>query len=152
MCESLTLRYAHWPTAACTLAQPRSETNAKIGFIAENTISSDSASTGEDISGLSEAQWSLEYEQGASAPWERIMLACVVALWVPVVLAWVHIVFHRARQGGYKVRMDDCVTESYSWKLSRAPPPCILMSSLGFCFFVLGCWYQFVLFVIIDFT
>ena len=56
-----------------------------------------------NFAGLSSAQWALEYETGATEPWTRITLACVLALWLPAWLHWCYTVFHRNAAGGFKV-------------------------------------------------
>ncbi|CAM9863725.1 unnamed protein product, partial [Hapterophycus canaliculatus] len=78
----------------------------QVGFVSTGTDSS-SGSAGSTASesalgGLSDAKWSLEYETGATEPWARIVLACVLVLWVPVWLAWCWTVFYQKPQGGFK--------------------------------------------------
>lgn len=87
----------------------------KIGFVDSNSTgdggssgtssyTSSSAVGTTDFSGLRTAEWSLEYETGASEHWERITLACVLAVWVPLLITWWRIVFCRPGEAGFKVR------------------------------------------------
>lgn len=90
----------------------------QVGFVSDGAAagtSSSASSTGaaaaaaaavaaEPYDGVGEALWSLEYETGATEQWARIVLACVLACWVPVWLAWCWAVFYYKAQGGFKVR------------------------------------------------
>lgn len=86
-----------------------SRSTKKVGFLTTAANSSvldggnGSSGVTQNFAGLSSAQWALEYETGATEPWARITLACVLALWLPVWLYWCYTVFHRNAAGGFKV-------------------------------------------------
>lgn len=81
-----------------------SDNSSNSSNISSSSMMNSSWDGGLDLSGLSSAKWSLEYEKGATEQWTRITLACVLAIWIPVWLSWCYVVFYRKSERGFKVR------------------------------------------------
>ncbi|CAM9899884.1 unnamed protein product, partial [Scytosiphon promiscuus] len=71
-----------------------------VGFVSTASSATDgstSSAVSADLSGLSAARWTLEYETGGTSRGVRIALACVFAFWVLGWLAWCYAVLVRGR-------------------------------------------------------
>lgn len=98
---------------------------SQIGFVATENVSISAI----ELSALSEASWALHYEKGATEQWARVVLACVLVLWLPVWLSWCYVVFYRKPDGaGFKVRRQ---RRFQLWNVRKGDVSCVVLFSTG---------------------
>lgn len=86
--------------ACCTFSYCTPTKKKQVGFVSATSSSSGgstSSVTSADLSGLSAARWTLEYETGGTGLGVRVALACVLVLWLLGWLAWCSAVFRNGK-------------------------------------------------------